>query len=56
MGSSLIIRTLINFMMMVNNDGIIMISGISSWRRYIRVIIALLLKLGSTNSNKYLTN
>jgi type IV secretory pathway VirB2 component (pilin) len=35
---------------------IILILGISSWRRYIWVIIGLLLKLGSTNSNKYFTN
>jgi hypothetical protein len=39
-------------MMMV----IIMISDISSWREYIWVIIGLLLKFGSTISNKYLTN
>jgi hypothetical protein len=42
-------------MMMVNNDGIIMISDISSCREYIWVITGLLLKLGFTNSNKYLT-
>jgi hypothetical protein len=35
---------------------IIMISGISSWREYIWVIIGFILKLGSTYSNKYLTN
>jgi hypothetical protein len=35
---------------------IILISGISSWREYFWVIIGLLLKLGSTNSNKCLTN
>jgi hypothetical protein len=35
---------------------IILIFGISSWREYIWVIARLLLKLGSTNSNKYLTN
>jgi type IV secretory pathway VirB2 component (pilin) len=35
---------------------IILILGIFSWRRYIWVIIGLLLKFGSTNSNKYLTN
>jgi hypothetical protein len=39
-------------MMMV----IILISGISSLKEYIWVITGLLLKLGSTNSNKYLTN
>jgi hypothetical protein len=31
----LIRRTLVTFMMMINDDGIIMISGISSWREYI---------------------
>jgi hypothetical protein len=50
--SSLIRRTLDTFMMIV----IIMISGISSWREYIWVITGLLLKFGSTISNKYLTN
>jgi type IV secretory pathway VirB2 component (pilin) len=35
---------------------IILISGISSWRRYIWIIIGVILKLGSTNSNKYLTS
>jgi hypothetical protein len=35
---------------------IILISGISSWRASFWVITRLLLKLGSTNSHKYLTN
>jgi hypothetical protein len=35
---------------------IILISGISSWREYYWVIIGLLLKFGSTYSNKNLTN
>jgi hypothetical protein len=57
LGSSLIRRTLVTFMMMVNNDFyIILISGIFSWKEYIWVITGLLLKLDSTNSNKYLTN
>ena len=43
-------------MMMVNNDGIITMSGISSWREYIWVITGLLLKLGYAISDKYLTN
>jgi hypothetical protein len=44
-------------MMMINVDGIIMISGISSWREYIWVITGFIpKKLGSTYSNKYLTN
>jgi hypothetical protein len=42
-------------MMMINDDGIIMISGISSWREYIWVITGFI-TFGSTNSNKYLTN
>jgi hypothetical protein len=31
-------------MMMINYDGIIMISGISSWREYIWVIIGIITK------------
>jgi hypothetical protein len=42
--SSLIRRTLVTFMMMVNNDDIILTSGISSWRRYIWVITGFITK------------
>jgi hypothetical protein len=45
LGSSLIRRTLVTFMMMVNVDGIIMISRISSWREYIWVITGLITKI-----------
>jgi hypothetical protein len=40
-------------MMMVNNDVINLISGIFSFEG---VLLGSLLKLGSTNNNKYLTN
>jgi hypothetical protein len=40
----LIRRTLVTFMMMINDDGIIMIYGISSWREYIWVIIGFIPK------------
>jgi hypothetical protein len=56
LGSSLIRRTLVTFMMMVNNDVINVISGISSLREYFWVITGLITKLGSTTNNKYLTN
>jgi hypothetical protein len=44
LGSSLIRRTLVTFTMMINDGGIIMISGISSWREYIRLIIGFITK------------
>jgi hypothetical protein len=44
LGSSLIRRTLVTFMMMFNNDDIILTSGISSWRRYIWVITRFITK------------
>jgi hypothetical protein len=56
LGSSLIRRTLVTFMMIINDDGINMISSISSWRECFWVIIGFILKLGSNYSNKYLTN
>jgi hypothetical protein len=56
LGSSLIRRTLVTFMMMVNNDVINVISSISSLREYFWVITGLITKLGCTNNNKYLTN
>jgi hypothetical protein len=42
--------------MMVNNDGYNFDPWYFLLRRYILVIIGLLLKFGSTNSNKCLTN
>jgi hypothetical protein len=44
LGYSLIRRTLVTYKMMINNDGIIMISGISSWREYIWVITGFITK------------
>jgi hypothetical protein len=44
LGSSLIRRTLVTFMMMVNNDVINLISGISSLREYFWVIIEFITK------------
>jgi hypothetical protein len=44
LGSSLIRRILVTFMMMVNNDDIILISGISSLREYVWVKAAYITK------------
>jgi hypothetical protein len=44
LGSSLIRRTLVTFMMMVNNDVINLISGISSLREYFWVITRFITK------------
>jgi hypothetical protein len=44
LGSSLIRRSLVTFMMIINDDGIIMISGISSWRECFWVIIGFITK------------
>jgi hypothetical protein len=44
LGSSLIRRTLVTFMIMIKDDGTIMISDISSWREYIWVIIGFITK------------
>jgi hypothetical protein len=44
LGFSLIRRISITLIMMINDDGIIMISGISSWREYIWVITGFITK------------
>jgi hypothetical protein len=44
LGSSLIRRILVTFMMMVYNDDIILISGVSSLREYVWVIAGYITK------------
>jgi hypothetical protein len=45
LGSYLIRRTLVTFMMMINDDGIIMIFGTSSWRECFWIITRFITKI-----------